>query len=90
MSFITNGKLYFFSLLFIHRILLLYSKALTVYENMLINDQEIWSSTINCQQFAHRFVVDALGLDWLNNINIVDDALPISIDIGILRSSKRN
>jgi hypothetical protein len=50
---------------------------------MLINDQEVWSSSINCQQFARRFVTETLGLKWPNGIQVTGDKLPISVDIGI-------
>jgi len=57
---------------------------------MLVNNQKVWSSTINSHQFACRFVVDALGLNSLNNIKVAGDTLPILVDIGILLISKIN
>jgi len=57
---------------------------------MLINDQAIWSSTINCQQFARRFAVETLGLKWPNGIQIASNTLPISVDIDIFLNSKKN
>jgi hypothetical protein len=57
---------------------------------MLVNNEEKWSSSVNCQQFARYFVLDGLGLDWPNNINIADDVLPMSIDIAILMISSTN
>ncbi len=57
---------------------------------MLTNDQEIWSSTINCQQFARRFVAETLGLKWPNDIQVTGDKLPISVDIDIFFISKKN
>lgn len=50
---------------------------------MLINDQPIWSSTMNCQQFARRFVIEGLGLNWPNDVQVADDTLPTSIDTDV-------
>jgi hypothetical protein len=57
---------------------------------MVVNNEERWSSTVNCQKISHHFVVDALGLQWPSNLDIAGDVLPLSIDIGILLISKTN
>ncbi|CAF1481371.1 unnamed protein product [Adineta ricciae] len=58
--------------------------AAGVYGQMVMRNGERWSSSVNCQQFSHHFVVDALGLEWPTNLDIAGDVLPVSIDIGIL------
>ncbi len=59
-------------------------KVSAIYQRMLFNNEEKWISSVNCQQFVREFVLDALGLEWPNNINIAGDVLPVSIDIVIL------
>ncbi len=65
-------------------------KASAVYGQMVMNSEERWSSSVNCQQFAHHFVVEALGLQWPINLDIAGDVLPLSIDIGILLIPQTN
>lgn len=57
---------------------------------MQTNYGQIWSSRINCQQFAQLFVIDGLDLNWPDNIDIDDDILPISIDIRTFSVSEKN
>ncbi len=57
---------------------------------MLKNDEARWSSTINCQQFARKFVDEALGLGWPIGMDVAGDNCPTSIDIGTFFISKQN
>ncbi len=65
-------------------------KASAVYKDMVPNDEERWSAVLNCQQFAYRFTLEALGLQWPNDINVAGDVLPTSIDVGIMLISSTN
>ena len=44
-------------------------------------DEERWTSILNCQRFARTFVKDGLGLVWAD-IDMATNNLPIIMDIG--------
>jgi len=56
----------------------------------ILNGEERWTSLMNCQQFAYRFTVEAIGLCWPNDVNIVGDVLPTTIDVEIMCISSTN
>ncbi|CAM4849315.1 unnamed protein product [Rotaria magnacalcarata] len=38
----------------------------SVYSEMAAEYDQIWSSNMNCQNFARKFITEALGLNWPN------------------------
>jgi hypothetical protein len=49
-----------------------------------------WSANLNCQQFALRFIEEAIGLNWPNDVLVAGDKLPVMIDISVLNISSKN
>jgi hypothetical protein len=51
---------------------------------------QIWSATMNCQKFAHKFITEVLGLNWPDNVQVAGDVIPVVIDAAIFCISTSN
>ncbi|CAF1137032.1 unnamed protein product [Rotaria sordida] len=64
---------------------LIHLLANTVYYKLVSdnNNQERWTSSLNCQKFARAFLIDGLGLKW-PDIAVAGDQLPLVIDFSTI------
>ncbi|CAF1609646.1 unnamed protein product [Rotaria magnacalcarata] len=63
---------------------LLHSLTSSLYSHMAELYEQKWSASLNCQQFARRFIEETIGLNWPDGVLVAGDVLPVMINFNVL------